>query len=158
MPSASSGDIATMLRTDRVAGVALVAIGLYCLWESRILPLGTLRNPGPAYVPIVLALLVILFGVLTAATGGASPRVPAVRWREWRHPIIILMVCAFVALTLERLGWRATVALSLAFLVAGVERKGLLIGVGFGLALAFGSYYVFDTLLRVRLPLGPLGM
>jgi putative tricarboxylic transport membrane protein len=147
-----------MLTTDRVAGVALVAIGLYFLWESWVLPLGTLRNPGPAYVPIVLALLLILFGVLTAATGGASPRVAAVGWREWRHAIVILVVCGFIAFTLERLGWRATVALSLAFLVAVVERKGVLTAVGFGLAVAFGSYYVFDTLLRVRLPVGPFGL
>jgi putative tricarboxylic transport membrane protein len=158
MPSASSGDIAAMLTTDRVGGVALVGIGLYFLWESRVLPLGTLRDPGPAYVPIVLALLVILFGVLTTATGRGSARVAAVGWREWPHAIVILMACAFIALTLERLGWRASVALSLAFLVAVVERRGVLVGIGFGLALALGSYYVFDTLLRVRLPVGPFGL
>jgi putative tricarboxylic transport membrane protein len=147
-----------MLTTDRVGGVALVAIGLYFLWESRALPLGTLRNPGPAYVPIILALLLILFGALTTATGRASPRVASLTWREWRHAIAILVVCAFVAISLERLGWRATVALSLAVLVGVMERRGVLIGVGFGMALALASFYLFDTLLRVRLPVGPLGI
>jgi putative tricarboxylic transport membrane protein len=147
-----------MLTTDRVAGVALVAIGLYVLWESRVLPLGTLRNPGPAYMPIVLALLVMFFGVLTALSTGASTRIAAVGWRESRHAIVILAVCAFVAFTLERLGWRTTVALSLAFLVAVVERKGVLISAVFALAVALGSYFLFDTLLRVPLPVGPLGI
>lgn len=147
-----------MLTTDRVAGVALVTIGLYVLWESRALPLGTVHNPGPAYMPIVLALLVILFGVLTAATGGATPRVGAVGWSEWRHAVVILGVCAFAALGLERLGWRATIGLSLAFLLGIAERKGAVAAVLFALALALGTYYLFDTLLRVPLPRGPLGL
>ena len=37
-----------MLTTDRVAGGALVLVGLVALWESRRLPLGTLHRPGPA--------------------------------------------------------------------------------------------------------------
>lgn len=147
-----------MLTTDRVGGVALVTIGLYVLWESRALPLGTVHNPGPAYMPIVLALLVILFGVLTAATGGATPRVGAVGWSEWRHAVVILGVCVFAALGLERLGWRATIGLSLAFLLGIAERKGAVAAVLFALALALGTYYLFDTLLRVPLPRGPLGL
>lgn len=147
-----------MLTTDRVAGVALVAIGLYVLWESRALPLGTLHNPGPAYVPVVLALLVILFGVLTAAMGGAAPRLGGVGWSEWRHALMILAVCAFAALGLERLGWRTTIALALGFLLGVVERKGVLATAVFSLGLALGTFYLFDTLLRVPLPRGPFGM
>ena len=36
-----------MLTTDRVAGGALALIALVVFWESRKLPLGSLRNPGP---------------------------------------------------------------------------------------------------------------
>lgn len=147
-----------MLTTDRVAGVALVVFGLYVLWESRVLPLGTLYNPGPAYMPVVLALLVILFGVLTAATGGAAPRLAGVGWGEWRHALVILGVCAFAALGLERLGWRITIGLGLAFLLGMVERKGVLVAVAFSLGLALATFYLFDTLLRVPLPRGPFGM
>lgn len=147
-----------MLTTDRVAGIALAAVGLYVLWESRALPLGTLYNPGPAYMPVVLALLLVLFGVLTAATGGAAPRFAGVGWSERRHALAILLVCAFTALALERLGWRVTIALALAFLLGVVERKGALVAAGFSLVLALGTFYLFDTLLRVPLPRGPLGL
>ena len=51
------------MTVDRVAGVALVLIGLATLWESRAFPLGSLHRPGPAYMPVVLALLLIVFGV-----------------------------------------------------------------------------------------------
>ena len=128
------------------------------LWESRALPLGTLYNPGPAYMPVVLALLVILFGVVMAATGGTAPRLGGVGWGEGRHALVILIVCAFAALSLERLGWRTTIALVLAFLLGVVERKGVLVTAVFSLGLALGTFYLFDTLLRVPLPRGPFGM
>lgn len=146
------------MTTDRVAGVALIAVGLYVLWESRSLPLGTLHNPGPAYMPVVLALLLMLFGALTAATGGAAPRLASVAWSEWRHALLILFVCAFTALALERLGWRVTIAIALAFLLAVVERKRVLVAAVFALGLALGTFYLFDTLLRVPLPRGPFGL
>jgi hypothetical protein len=147
-----------MLTTDRVAGVALVVVGLYVLWESRVLPLGTLWNPGPAYVPVVLALLVMLLGLLTAGGGAAAPHVARVGWPEWRRAAVIVGVCVFAALALERLGWRVTIALALAFLVGVVERKGVVAALVFALGLALGTHYLFDTVLRVPLPRGFLGL
>lgn len=147
-----------MLTTDRVAGGALALLALIVLWESRRLPVGSLRNPGPAFTPILLALLLLLFGLLLAALGGRPGALAAVGWTEWRHAVAIFAVCAFAALALERLGYRATTALCLAFLVGGVERKGWLFTATFALALALGSFYLFDTLLRVPLPRGPFGL
>ena len=81
-----------MLTTDRVAGAALVLVALLALVDSRGLPLGTLRNPGPAYVPVLLA-----GGLLVLAR--SSPRPAAARrasatwagamgvtrWRSWPY-------------------------------------------------------------------------
>ena len=46
----------------------------------------------------------------------------------------------------------------LVFLLAVVERRGLVATSLFALALAFGSYFLFGTLLRVPLPRGPFGL
>jgi putative tricarboxylic transport membrane protein len=147
-----------MLTTERVAGGALALLALVVLWESRRLPVGSLRNPGPAFTPILLALLLLLFGLLLAALGGRAGAFAAVGWTEWRHAVAIFAACAFAALALERLGYRATTTLCLAFLLGVVERKGWLFTATFALALALGSFYLFDTLLRVQLPRGPLGL
>jgi len=147
-----------MLTTDRVAGLALALIAIFVLVESRRLPLGTLQNPGPAYMPVLLALILGVAGVLVAALGGRAPTLRSVGWSEWRHAVAIVVVCAFSALALERLGYRLTVACALAFLVAVVERKGVVLAVVFAVALAAGSFYLFDTLLRVQLPRGPFGL
>ncbi len=147
-----------MLTTDRVAGGALVLVALIVFWESRKLPLGSFRTPGPAYMPIVLAAILLVFGALLAVTGGRASLVASVGWSEWRHAVAIVAVCAFAAVALERLGYRATVTVALAFLLGVVERKGLAFTTVFSLALAIGSFLLFDTLLRVPLPRGLFGL
>lgn len=149
------------MTTDRVAGGALVLIGLFVVWESllgaRRIPLGTLRNPGPAYVPVLLALVLVVSGAIIIGLGGRAPRLGSVGWGDWRHAVVILAVCAFAALMLDRLGYRLAMTVVLAVLVGLVERKTPLFTLVFSLALAFGSFFLFDTLLRVPLPRGPFG-
>ena len=147
-----------MLTTDRVAGGPLVLLAVFTLWESRLLPLGSLRNPGPAYMPVALAALLLVFGVLLVIVGGKAGNIATVGWSEWRHAVAIFAVCAFAAWALERLGYRATIAVSLGFLIGIVERKGIVFTVVFSLALALGTFLLFDTLLRVPLPRGPFGL
>jgi putative tricarboxylic transport membrane protein len=148
-----------VLTTDRIAGGALALLGVLVLVESgRTLPLGTLRSPGPAFVPVALALILLVFGGAIVALGARAPLVAAVGWGEARHAVVIFAVCAFAALALERLGYRLTMLLALLFLVRVVERKGALVALAFAAGMAFGSYFLFDTLLRVPLPRGPFGI
>lgn len=143
------------MTTDRVAGFALGLIGLYVFWESRALPLGSLRNPGPAYLPIALALALVGLGALVALSGGAGRRLREVEWSEARHALAILAACAFAAWALERLGYRLTMMATLLFLLGVVERRRLWFAVSFAVLLPVLTFYLFDTLLRVPLPRGP---
>ena len=59
------------MTTDRASASILVLFALLVIWESRHLPLGTFRQPGPAYVPVLLASLLLIFGVLLIFTAGA---------------------------------------------------------------------------------------
>ena len=147
------------MTTDRVAGIGLVlfaAILLEETWRLR-LPLGSVAMPGPAYVPVVLAVALLVSGAVIAVQGRGAPRLAAVGWHEWRHAAAIVAVCAFMALAFERLGYRTTVALACLLLLVLVERKSAVHAVIFGASMAFGTYYLFDTLLRVQLPRGPFG-
>ena len=142
---------------DRVGGAALAALALFTLLESRTLPLGTLQNPGPAYVPVLLAGLLFVFGVCIAALGARSARLAAVGWSEWKHGLAILGACAFIALALERLGYRLTIFVALVFLLGVLERQGWLTTLLFSAGFSLGSFYLFSTLLRVPLPYSPWG-
>ena len=147
-----------MLTVDRVAGGCLAMFALFVLWQSRALPLGSLANPGPAYMPMVLATLLLIGGLAMAALGGHTPRLSTLGFGEWRHAVAIFAACAFAALALERLGYRLTIALVLLFLLGVVERKRPVIALVFAVIFAAGTYFLFDTVLRVILPRGPFGI
>jgi Tripartite tricarboxylate transporter TctB family len=143
---------------DRVAGLALVLFGLVAIEESRAFPFGTLHRPGPAFMPTLLAALLIVFGAVVFAMGARARRLAEVDWHEWRHAVAIFVACAFAAAGLERLGYRLTIAVVVAFLLLVVERKGVGLSLVLTLLMAWGSFFVFDTLLRVPLPRGPFGI
>lgn len=147
-----------MLTVDRVAGAGLAIFALVVLWQSRALPLGSLANPGPAYMPVALAMLLLAGGIAIVVLGREAPPVRSLGFGEWRHAVAIFAACAFAALALERLGYRLTIFLALLFLLGVVERKRLVVALVFAVAFAAGTYLLFDTLLRVQLPRGPLGI
>ena len=146
-----------MLTTDRVSGSVLGVFALLVIWESRRLPLGTFHQPGPAFAPILLALLLLMFAVCLMLTSGGAPLLSSIRWTEWRHAVAILAAAVFSVFAIERLGYRFTVLVVLIFLVKLVEKRGWLLSLGFAFALSFGSYFLFYTILRVPLPEGLLG-
>jgi putative tricarboxylic transport membrane protein len=147
-----------MLTTDRVAGAALILIGAVAVWQSRQFPFGSLHRPGPAYVPVLLAVLLVVFGMAVAVMGGASRRLAALGWGEWRHAVAIFATCAFAALGLDRLGYRLTMSVVIAFLLIVLERKNVALALVVALTIALGSFYLFDTVLRVPLPRGLAGI
>jgi putative tricarboxylic transport membrane protein len=146
------------MTTDRLAGAALVLIGIVAIWESRAFPLGSLHRPGPAFMPVLLAALLVLFGVAVAAMGAGAGRLFDVGWSEWRHAAAIFGCCAFAAWGLDRLGYRLTMAIVLAVLFLALERLRVVTGLVLTVGMAWGSFYLFDTLLKVPLPRGPFGL
>jgi len=142
---------------DRVSGVALIALALGVIWESQKLPLGTFHNPGPGYVPTLLAIVLGGLGIVIVVGGGDSGSFRALGWGEGKHALAILGACAFAALALERIGYRLTTLVILLFLLWAVEGKRPVTVVTLSLALSLGSYYLFHNLLRVQLPRSPWG-
>ena len=67
-----------------MSGVALALLAAAVLeecWRLR-LPLGTLANPGPAYMPALLALALLIAGVLIVALGRETATLGAAGWAE----------------------------------------------------------------------------
>jgi hypothetical protein len=145
------------LTADRLAGVVLAAFALVALWESSKLPLGTVEQPGPGTVPLLLALTLLVCSLAVVGGGGAAQPLSALQWTEWRHAVAILGACAFMALALERLGYRLTILVALLALVTLLEKKSLVVGVVFALGFSLGSYFLFNTLLKVPMPQSPFG-
>lgn len=144
------------MTVDRASGAAFAVFSGLVLWESSKIPFGTLADPGPGALPMLLA-SVLLACSLFVMLLGSGERLDAIEWSEWRHGAAILGTLAFMAAAMETLGYRATIFGGLFVLVAFVERKGWIAALIFAAAFAFGTYGVFHTLLRVQLPRGMFG-
>jgi hypothetical protein len=146
-----------VLTRDRVAGAVFFLFALFAMWEDRAFPLGSLTKPGPGYMPMVLAIILAAMAILVILAGGRSPALATLNWAEKKHALAILAGCTFTAMALERLGYRLTMFLLVGLLLWVVERKRPAVTVAMALGLSLGTFYVFSTLLRVPLPLGPGG-
>mgnify|MGYP001199809393 FL=1 len=146
------------LRSDQFSGLLLVALALYVAWQNRVYPVGTLSEPGPGYVPLLLAVFLGVMGLLIALWGGRSAPLAAMRWTEVPRAVSILVACGVATLVLERIGYRLTVIVLLLFLFLVLERKRPLPAVLVALGFSFASFYIVGDLLRVPLPRSPWGL
>jgi hypothetical protein len=119
--------------------------------------MGTLQKPGAALMPMLLAVFVGCISVLLIVFGGKSPRPRWLDRAETEKLAAILGICGFAALVLERLGYRITIALVLAFLLGAVERNRLIVVIAVAIGFSLISYCVF-TRLGIILPRGPLSI
>lgn len=145
------------LRSDQVSGLMLLALGLYVWWMNRAYPLGSLAEPGPGYMPLLLAIFMGVMGLLVTLSGGKSMPLAAIEWTEARRAIALLIACAVAAYALERLGYRITMAALLVFFLGVMERRKPMMVAAVGVGFSLITYYVFATLLRVPLPVSPWG-
>ena len=144
------------LRSDQFSGLMLLVLALYVGWENRAYPLGSVQEPGPGYMPLLLAVFLGVMGLVIALWGSKSVPLAAIRWPEARRAVAIMFACAVAAFALERLGYRITIIAFLIFFLGVLERRRplpvLLVSFGFGLI----TFYVMG-LLDVALPRSPWG-
>jgi hypothetical protein len=142
---------------DRLSGAVLIFIAVIVAWETRVFPIGTMRHPGAGFLPMLLAIGLTIAGLVVLASGGKSPSFRSIKWPELKHASAVIFTCVFMSLALERLGYRITVALMLAFLLGIIEKRGIVLTISLSLGAAFGTYWLFNDILRVLLPQGLLG-
>ena len=145
------------LGSDVFSGLMLLALALYVGWENRVYPVGTLQEPGPGYLPLLLAVFLGVMGMLIAFWGIRSAPLATMKWSEATRAVVILAACAAATFALERLGYRLTMVVLLVFFLGVLERRRpvpvVLVSLGFSLA----SFYVIGDLLHVPLPRSPWG-
>jgi len=145
------------MTTDRLSGAFLIFLGLFVIWERRVLPLGTHSQPGPGYFPLFLAIFLIILGGALFLRGALARAFRSISWSEAPHAMAILGCCVFATIFMERIGYRATMIAVLGFLFGILERLRPWLVLSLTLGLALGSFWVFDSLLKVPLPRGGWG-
>ncbi|AYE85332.1 tripartite tricarboxylate transporter TctB family protein [Sulfitobacter sp. D7] len=141
-------------RHEVIAGLVWVVLGLAAIFVARGYAFGTITRMGPGFVPIMLGILLVVFGLFAAWQGRRLPEVSLdLRLRPFAYIIVGIIVWV---LLVDWAGFvPATVALILisaqsepemklmeaVLLAAGMSLVGYLIfirGIGIPIA-AFGS-------------------
>ena len=157
MSEAGAGKARGGLKSDQLSGLMLVALSLYVAWENRAYPLGSLHEPGPGYLPLLIVIFLGTMGVLIALWGSRSTPFAEIDWTESKRALIILIASGVATFLLERIGYRVTTIALLIFFLGVVERKGPVAVALVALGFSFGSFWVIGDLLHVPLPRSPWG-
>lgn len=153
-----------MLNRETVSGTALLLVSGAYAWHASTLPQGQ-DEPGPAFLPMVLAVLLALVAAAILAGGVARSRSdslvlddggvarvdPTRRYEPW----IAIAVTFLYAVAFIPLGyWISTLLYSFAITwLFRRDRPGVLVLVP---AISTGMIYLlFRVLLGARLPAGP---
>jgi Tripartite tricarboxylate transporter TctB family len=148
------------LRTDHVAGGAAVAAALAVLAMSGDLPFGTLAFPGAGMMPKLVSSLMILFGVLMIARGGAGEPFAGISWSDLPHALRVFAVTAAAVALYTTLGFVVTMSLMLFVLIACEvpwSGRNLVAAAAYSLGISLLTYALFTTVLKQPLEQGILG-
>jgi hypothetical protein len=144
------------LRADHVAGAAFVAFGLLVIALSGDLPTGQLSMPGSGFMPKIVAVLMILFGLALAARAGVeSGPMSDISWSDGKHAVMVIVIAAIATMLYTVAGFIITMVAMLLALLLVIERRAPLRAVIYSLSVVLVTYSAFEFLLRTPLPESP---
>jgi hypothetical protein len=141
---------------DRTAALLFIALAAGAYWAASAYPTGTLAQPGPGFVPRLLAALLAFAAVALLLRSGAAASTK-LELADLPISLVIVLLLGAATFALERLGYRITLAALLFVFLAIVERRTLWLSALLAAAFALGSFYVINDVLRVPLPMSRWG-
>ena len=143
------------LRSDHIAGAAFVAFGVLIIALSGDLPFGQLSMPGSGFMPRILAILTIIFGLLLILRGDESAPFSETSWSDGWHALRVTLVTAAAIVLYTVLGFVITMTLMMIALLLIAEREKPLNAIAYSLGITLVTYLSFEYLLKTPLPESP---
>ena len=148
-----------MTRAEKITSVGFFLFGLFLLFESKKYPLGTIDNPGPAFLPLLLgtAVTVLSVGLIVRVWKKEGAR-PSLRfWPEKAGVtrvssafVVILLFTTFLEIT----GYMINVFLLFFVLLRPIGRQKWTWSISISVGAALVSYLLFEKWLMIPLPNG----
>ena len=145
------------LRADHVAGAFFICVGLLIIALSGDLPTGTLSLPGSGFMPKIVAVLTIFFGLVLTLRASESRVFATVAWSDAQHAALVVAITALGAAAYEWLGFLTTNVLLIFTLLVVIERRRLVLATVYSVGLVLITYVLFVYVLKTPLHTGPLG-
>jgi putative tricarboxylic transport membrane protein len=153
-----------MTRAELVADVVWVVLGLgICLHALRLQLWSATTGPGSGFLPFIAGALVALIGVALLVRAWARRRRDGPATPFWedaagrnRVGLVVITLCV-MAYLMPILGFLLAAILVMTFLLGLTRQTRLAAAIVLSLLSTLSIYWLFASLLQVRLPLGPLG-
>jgi putative tricarboxylic transport membrane protein len=147
-----------MIRPSEAAlGVGLVILALVIIQIATQITVGfSYDNVGPRTFPYIIAAMLGLSGV--AVTTGAFFGEPEGEQNEeriqWLPIALISAALIFQMFVVRQIGWIPAATISFAVVAFAFGERRMVLNLLFGSLLAFGTYFLFNYGLQLRLPAG----
>lgn len=143
------------IRLDRISGSAILILAIYLVAHVLLtLRLGNRFQPGSGYVPLLLAVLLAVLGIIILIKNDLDKPLKSIQWIGYNHILIIMGCCIFAVFAFEKIGYRITTAVILIVLFGFLERLKIWMTLILTIGLSFGTFWLFYSVLNVPLPLG----
>ena len=155
-----------MKRPYQITAVVFFLFSAYIAQQSLELKYYTSLGPGPGFFPFWLAVIMMVLAgfMFFHATFGQSDPMPDDFWASRSGYLKALAVCVsivFVVATMDNLGFRLVMAIFFLWLLFTLGRRkgitGLITTVGVTAGGSWGTFWLFNDMLKVPLPLGIFG-
>lgn len=144
------------LRADHVAGAAFVIFGGAIIALSGDLPTGQLSMPGSGFLPKIVAVLMMVFGLaLVFRANAESAPLSEISWGDGKHALTVIVITAAAIALYTKLGFIITMILMMGGLLIIIERKNPLRAAAYSIAVVLIAYVCFAFLLKSPLPPSP---
>ncbi|MBI3515547.1 MAG: tripartite tricarboxylate transporter TctB family protein [Proteobacteria bacterium] len=139
---------------DTAAGLFFLIVGIAGYWFVREMPMGAAVRMGPGYIPKVLSVIILLFGVFLAVRSLVLEGEPLEGWKL--KPLIVISAAILVfAFLIDSQGLAiASIALMIGSTIGGREffwREMII----FTILMTIGSAIVFHVLLGLPMTILP---
>ncbi|MDP2294176.1 MAG: tripartite tricarboxylate transporter TctB family protein [Pseudolabrys sp.] len=143
------------VRADHIAGAAFVLFGVAIIALSGDLPMGQLSMPGSGFLPIIVSVLTIFFGLMLVVGARESPLFSELTWSDDKHAVMVTVITGVSIAIYNYMGFVITMAAMMIALLVVIERRNPLRAAAYSLFIVFLTYGIFEFLLKTPLPASP---
>ncbi|WP_245415116.1 tripartite tricarboxylate transporter TctB family protein [Aureimonas flava] len=144
-------------RRDLLAGLIFIALAAGFGWEASNYDMGRAIRMGPGFIPMTLAILLALFGVLVILAGMKKNEQVEKTPIPWKGIVLILSALAIFGEFGAALGLVPVVFLGTAIVALASARNSILSSLTIAVSMSALCWLVFKVGLGITLPtFGPL--
>lgn len=151
-----------MKRVYQITGVVLLLLSIYVVIEGTGLKYYTSLGPGPGFFPIWLGFSLGILSVIMIFTATFRPQEPLpadffAQKRGYLRAGAVIVSLIWIVVMMPVIGFRLSMAALLVCLQLSLGRVNPIIMLVVTAAGSWGAFWLFDTFLRVPLPVGLFG-